>query len=224
MEPIFNKKDYIYGFKLNLNLDVLYNSCIEMLELRDNILSHPVQSEIKKLFLEEKNKTLGRNKELDERMSYLYHWKENKGYGYINMFTYAFSEFHNLHSDIKNCFSSLVSKDQNYFIDGWPNAYYKNKNDHHDWHMHYHEKLDTWHGVFYVNANDSITRYMLPNTNEVIDIECENNVLVLVRGGGDRHRSLPWTDPKKPRVTVGLNIVPEKNINPRVWFNYWAPL
>ena len=224
MELIFNKKDYIYGFKLDLNLDVIFKSCVEMIEIRNSILSHPVQDEIKKLFIAEKNKTLGLNPELDECMSYLYHWKENKGYGYINMFTYAFKEFYNLHSSIKECFNSLVNDNENYFIDGWPNAYYKNKNDQIDWHTHYHEKLDSWHGVFYVNARDSITRYALPETNEIVDVECEDNVLVLVRGKGDRHRSMPWTKEDKPRVTVGVNIVPEKNINPRVWFNYWTPL
>jgi len=222
MKILFNKYDYIFGTKLELDLKEITQSCLNI-DNQKNIFAKPIK-EVKEIYFSLQNKEKKENPEFYSIMKDCYTFQKFSYYGCLNLFTFPFPGIHSLYTSIKNNFNNINKDNKKYYIDGWVNIFKKETKNIIDWHSHFHKSLSSWHGFFCVNVGTSKTSYRLPDIKEEVDVIGENNLLVLAKGGGDQHRTYPWEEEGMPRITIGYNIVPEESINPEMWFNYWTPL
>lgn len=143
-------------------------------------------------------------------------------YNTYNLFMYPYDEFYNLYQEIKTLFHDCCIDEDQYYIQCWVNFY--KKGDFIDWHNHWAPEHRTWHGFFCVDCEPSKTTYNVPGYNEPLDIVSENNLLVMSRSNGDTHRTWPWEDETKDRITIAFDIVPRQFIDPGVFLNHWVPI
>jgi len=149
-------------------------------------------------------------------------------YNLYNVFFFPYEGFHELFDVIRHVFYVCNHENRNktYYIQSWVNVY--NKNDYIDWHSHWSSECMSWHGFYCVNAANSSTTYCLPG-NEVgqsdVVIESKNDLLVLSRSDGDKHKSSPWNREDSPRITIAFDIVPVEHLqNLRTQqLSHWIP-
>lgn len=112
-----------------------------------------------------------------------------------------------------------------YHMQCWLNYY--NKGDYIDWHGHWPESYDGWHGFYCLDVEpDSNTQYKVPNNTEITTIESKNNLLVISKSDGDLHRSSEWIHEDRPRITIAFDIIPSVNLfaNNHTDLNHWIPV
>ena len=143
-----------------------------------------------------------------------------------NIFTFVYPQIHNLFKTIQNnfylCEKDYYSKNLkcNYFLQGWLNVY--KKDQFLDWHSHHYNIARGWHGFFCVDAELSSTLYKFEN-NSIIEVPSTNNKLVLGLCANNYHKTNPWHNVYKNRVTIAFDIIPEiglKQFSP----NHWIPI
>jgi hypothetical protein len=138
-----------------------------------------------------------------------------------NLLLYPYPEFSNLFKEIKTMFRESSLEDGDYYIQCWLNLY--NKGDFIDWHNHWDQSFNSWHGFFCVDCEPSKTSYQIPNLDKIVDIKSKNNLLVMSKSDGDYHRTWPWIK-DSPRITIAFDIVPSGKIDPEKWLNHWIPI
>jgi hypothetical protein len=190
--------DYIYLKKFNLNLQKLKNS--------SNILYNLV-----------KNNFINNKKDYIKKSTL-----STELFSSYNLLMYPLDEFYELYLEIQKTFQILNKNKENHYIQCWLNYY--QKNEFIEWHNHWKEQNESWHGFFCVDCEPSITSYKLPNVVEQIDIHNKNNSLVLSKSDGDEHRTYPWEFDDRPRITIAFDIVPKKYIRYDEWLNHWIPI
>jgi len=220
---LFNKNDYLYGFKLDIDLSAISKSCITINNLVNNKYA-PITKMVKEIAKKQIELNKENNPVFFNNMKKFYYWYLHTYYGSYNIFTFPFEGIIELYREIKKCFKLVDFRNENFYMEGWANVLEKNKINKIDWHSHFHESLKTWHGYFCINVNKTKTFYRIPGVDGEVAVEGESNLLVLARGDGDEHCTEIWKKENEPRITIGLNIVPEKSIDPEVWFNHWVPL
>lgn len=149
-------------------------------------------------------------------------------YNLYNVFFYPFDGFHELFFSIRDVFricNSDACMKTNYYIQCWLNVY--KEDDFIDWHSHWPPESRSWHGFYCVNGANSSTSYCLPGKkigqSDVI-IESKNDLLVLSRSDGDKHKSSPWKNDVAPRITIAFDIVPIEYLNmKRTSLSHWVP-
>jgi hypothetical protein len=145
-----------------------------------------------------------------------------------NLLMYPLPEFHELFNEIKKMFFEIIEKDitiskKKYYIQCWLN-YYK-KGDFIDWHRHWPRETKSWHGYYCVDTEGSFTSYIIPNNEDkIIDIISEDNLLIMSKSDGDRHRSSEWLNNDRPRITIAFDIVPREYICYDILLNHWVPV
>mgnify|MGYP003113029122 CR=1 FL=1 len=194
-----NYFDYLYTKKLDLRTDLIMNSCRSMdLFIRDQFKNDP-QNYIGEAPLSTKLFT-----------SY-------------NILMYPLPGMFELYHEIKKAYRQFVQNDEPAYVQSWLNVY--NQGDKIDWHGHWEPQFNGWHGFYCVNVEPgSYTEYKIPLTEETINIDSYNNLLVLGKSDGDLHRSSPWHDSRIPRVTIAFDILPARHIDPLKDINHWIPL
>lgn len=137
-------------------------------------------------------------------------------YKEYNLLSHPYPGFHELYFNIQSFFHTVLSHHSGrtnhvYYIQSWLNVYKSGKFI--DWHTHWSEEFDSWHGFFCVDVEpDSKTSYKWPNHEEVIEVESKNNLIVLGTSVGDEHKSSIW-EQDYPRITIAFDIVPSTYIN-----------
>jgi hypothetical protein len=143
-----------------------------------------------------------------------------RGFEHYNLFMYGFDGFHSLYFEIQKIFRQFNTSDETYYIRCWLNIY--QKDNFVDWHEHFPPNCNSWHGYFCVDCEPSKTTYQLPDISEPVDIVSENNLLVLSKSAGDRHRTWPWESEDYDRITIAFDIVPAKHTGK--FLNHWIPI
>jgi hypothetical protein len=192
-------EDYIITEQLDLDLPAMNKSCDDFYEL------------VKISFTD--------NKEFSAAST-----ASTKLFQQYNLLMYPYSQFYELYQNIKTVFRKHCDNDEPYYIQAWLN-YYQN-GEYIDWHSHWDEDMDTWHGFYCVNTESaaSKTTYRLPFVASDIDVVSKDNLIVLSKSEGDLHRTWPWTFNGRPRITIAFDIVPAKHIDPTWVLNHWIPL
>jgi hypothetical protein len=196
-------EDYVITNKLNLDLIGMKNSCHLMYDI------------INKKFNTDKIQG---------------GYKDNSGlsplstnlFNQYNLLLYTFEGFHELYNEIKYMFNQCNPSTKKYYIQCWLNIY--KKGNFIDWHNHWLPEFNTWHGFYCVDCEPSKTTYKIPNVSDPLDIVSENNLLVMSRSDGDQHRTWPWENEDKDRITIAFDIVPANQVDNNNWVNHWIPI
>jgi hypothetical protein len=143
-----------------------------------------------------------------------------QGFEHYNLLMYPFDGFHSLYFEIQKLFRQCNQNDETYYIRCWLNIY--EKGHFVDWHDHFPPKCESWHGFFCVDCEPSVTTYQLPNISESVDVVSENNLLVISKSNGDRHRTWPWEYSDRDRITIAFDIVSAKCTGE--FLNHWIPI
>lgn len=146
-------------------------------------------------------------------------------YSSYNIFMYPFDQFHELYTEIRTMFRECCIDEEQYYIQCWVNFY--KKGDFINWHHHWLPEKRAWHGFFCVDCEPSKTTYRLPGVDEPVDIVSEDNLLVLGPSNGDTHRTWPWEDENRDRITIAFDIVPRQYVHTpgkKMAINHWVPI
>lgn len=147
-----------------------------------------------------------------------------KLYMEYNVLMFAYHEFHSLYNQIRKTFHEVLENndknEKNYYIQCWMNVYEKEQFI--DWHGHWPPMANAWHGFYCVDCEPSKTTYKI--FGEDIDIPSEDGLLVIGESDGDIHRTWPWTESDRPRITIAFDIVPARFIDNNDWMNHWIPI
>lgn len=195
-------KDYIITDKLNLDLVEIKNSCYKMKGVIDTHFRE-------KILTVDYTEDEGKSAPLT-----------TQGFEHYNLFMYGFEGFHSLYFEIQKLFRELNQDNEKYYIRCWLNIY--EKGSFVDWHDHFPPRCNSWHGFFCVDCEPSKTTYQLPDISEPVDIISENNLLVVSRSNGDRHRTWPWETADRDRITIAFDIVPAAYTGE--FLNHWVPI
>lgn len=195
-------KDYIITSRLNLNLEEIKDSCYKMKGIIDK---HFKEKILNAKYVEDEG-------ELSPLTT--------KGFELYNLLMYGFDGFHSLYFEIQNLFRQINKDDKKYYIRCWLNIY--EKGNFVDWHEHFPPRCNSWHGFFCVDCEPSKTTYMIPNITEPVEITSENNLLVISKSNGDRHRTWPWEHEDRDRITIAFDIVPLEFTGK--YLNHWIPI
>ena len=194
--------DYIITDKLNLDLPKIKNSCYKMQTIIDEHF---------------KEKILAVEYAEDEgKLSPI----TTQGFEHYNLLMYGFDGLHSLYFEIQKIFRQFNTSNENHYIRCWLNIY--QKGNFVDWHNHFPPNCNSWHGYFCVDCEPSKTTYQLPDISEPVDIISEDNLLVLSKSAGDRHRTWPWEFEDRDRITIAFDIVPSAHTGK--FLNHWVPI
>ncbi len=194
--------NYIITSRLNLDLAEIKNSCYRMKDIIDQHFGGKISSSE---YAEDEGKLAPTT---------------TKVFEHYNLLMYGFEGFHSLYFEIQKLFHQVNPTDKKYYIQCWLNIY--EQGSFVDWHDHYPAKADSWHGFFCVDCEPSNTTYQLPNLSTSIDIVSENNLLVISKSNGDRHRTWPWEYSDRDRITIAFDIVPAEHTGN--FLNHWVPI
>jgi hypothetical protein len=199
MDKITLTSDHVYTKKVNLDLDKI------------KVSSYTLHKLVKEKFFNPTSH-LDPNAQLDHKV-----WSK------YNLLLYPLDGFHELYNEIKTMFHEC-NKDpfEQYYIQSWVNFYYHN--DFIEWHTHGPEEHHGWHGFFCVDCEPSYTAYMVKNQPEIFRIPSIDNQIVLSKSGNDKHRTAPWPDKSRPRITIAFDIFPKEFIKFDEYLNHWIPI
>jgi hypothetical protein len=137
-----------------------------------------------------------------------------------NLLTFHSRELHKLHTNIVKNVMPLVDKNTQYYIRCWVNLFEPGMNI--DWHMHWLPEAKAYHGFYCVNTqgeSQSYTDYRIPGQPNEIRVMSEDGLLVFGKSDDDRHKSSPWENNDKYRITIAFDIVPGESLE-KYWPDY----
>jgi hypothetical protein len=126
-----------------------------------------------------------------------------------NLLTFSCTELHKLYSNIVTKLSIHLDQNTNYYIRCWANLFDIKQNI--NWHSHWASECKAYHGFYCVNTEGehmSYTDYRVPGIQHEIRVASKDGLLVFGKSDGDRHRSSPWLNTDKFRVTIAFDIAP----------------
>jgi len=168
---------------------------------------------------------LKENKKDPEWMYFAQGSDSTKIYDSYNIFLNHRPGFATLYERIVNSFKEKVDNPKEYAISGWVNVY--NSGGFLDWHTHgvYPDGYfdERWHGYFCVNAEPSKTLYRDNETERLIKSVENRNGWLTMSPGGHQHRTTPWEDQDKPRITIAFDILLRNEISTDN-YNHWIPI
>ena len=158
----------------------------------------------------------------DDYMQFANGSPSTKLYEAYNVFLCHLPGFSELFFEIINYFKTKESNYKNYAIAGWVNVY--NQNGYLDWHKHgsdIGEHDDRWHGYVCVNSEPSKTLYK--DESGLVETINNKNGYITLSPAGLYHRTTPWTDTTKSRITIAFDVVLRNQIDP-MNFTRWIPI
>ena len=108
-----------------------------------------------------------------------------------------------------------------YMIKCWLNVFRKGEKV--DWHNHWPAYKKVWHGFYCVQVGDSFTEYKIPKVNNIVKVKSKEGLLVVGKSEDDQHRSSPWNEEQRPRITVAFDIVPIDSVDNELRVNHFIP-
>ena len=66
--------------------------------------------------------------------------------------------------------------------------------------------------------------HKIPLTEQVVEIDSYNNLLVIGKSDRDMHKTSDWDNPDVPRVTIAFDILPLATVPAFNEINHWIPL
>lgn len=147
-------------------------------------------------------------------------------YASYNLMMYPFEGFHELFMEINNIFQSFKKykkvEHTKFYMQCWLNVF--KKDEYVDWHSHWLPQYHAWHGFYCVQVGESNTTYSLSN-GEQVSVTSKDNLLVLSKSDGDKHKSSLWTDANMDRITIAFDIVPDYTLRETgIDINHWIPI
>lgn len=147
----------------------------------------------------------------------------SKLHDYYNVFHFPYAEIYNLYKQVSRTFKEQCKYDQVYYVHAWLN--YQQQGETIPGHYHWKGLFDldeTYYASYYVNAVGSSTHFKFPD-GTIISRVNENNTFLLSEDIGDLHWVDPWPNPE-PRITISMNIVPQKYLQTSPFSNTWIPI
>ena len=147
----------------------------------------------------------------------------SKLHDYYNVFHFPYAEIYKLYQQVSQAFNSVKQYDQVYYLHAWLN--YQQQGDTIPAHYHWKGLFDldeTYYATYYINAEPSTTNFKFPS-GEVVVKHNKNNTLLISEDIGDIHWVDPWTL-EEPRITITMNIVPQKYLQTSPFSNTWIPI
>jgi len=147
----------------------------------------------------------------------------SKLHDYYNVFHFPYMEIYNLYKQITKTFKEQCKYDQPYYIHAWLN--YQHIGETIPAHYHWNglfNLTETYYASYYINAEGSSTHFSFPD-GSIISHKNKNNTFLLSEDIGDLH----WVDPwplEEPRITISMNIVPQKYLQTSPFSNTWIPI
>ena len=135
-----------------------------------------------------------------------YHYK-------YNLLTFACTELHKLYGYLLTRLCPHLDQNTQYYVRCWANLFDKDANI--DWHSHWPSEAKAYHGFYCVNTegeSESYTDYRIPGSMKEIRIMSEDGLLVFGKSDGDEHRSSPWENIGKYRITIAFDIIPFESL------------
>ena len=129
-----------------------------------------------------------------------------------NVFNFASPELYDLYTYISTSVKKYLVTNEKYYIRSWVNIFQTEKFI--GWHDHWPSMFNVFHGFYCVNTegvNPSFTEYQIPNHHE-LKITSKDGLLVFGKSDGDKHRSSPWMNSERARVTIAFDVIPEYNV------------
>lgn len=144
-----------------------------------------------------------------------------------NAFQFYNESIHNLLLAVRDMteeacdYHKIDYKSQKFYTQAWFNLNYANKGKL-DWHDHPGGGLPNFHGYYCVNAEPSVTKYIINDEN--FDIINKNNRAILLETG-HMHKMEDWKWNTEPRITIAYDVVPLKFIQMDDNFQqHWIPI
>ena len=137
-----------------------------------------------------------------------------------NFLTFPNYEVGKLYQEILKNVSPLL-EDRPYMIKSWVNVFRKGEKV--DWHNHWPADKKVWHGFYCVQVGDSHTDYRIPKVPHITRVVSKEGLLVVGKSEDDQHRSSPWNENKRPRITIAFDIVPIDSIDNKLNPNHFIP-
>ena len=195
-----NYFDYLYTKKLDLRTDIIMQSC----RMMDDYLNEHFYDAPKSY--------------VDASAPF-----STKVYSTYNIFLYPLPGLYELFQEIKISYREFSENKAPAYVRGWLNVF--NKGEMLDWHTHFNPQDQAWHGYYCVNVEpDSMTQYKIPLTEQVVEIDSYNNLLVMGKSDRDMHKTSDWDNPDVPRVTIAFDILPLATVPAFNEINHWIPL
>jgi hypothetical protein len=146
--------------------------------------------------------------------------KTTAAYSQYNLLTMPLRPFQDLYYSMAAVMKPGLP-DETHMLQCWLNVF--RRDEHIDWHGHWHKKYRAIHGFYCVNVTPSFTEYEYDHLpGEVYKVESKEGLLVFGKSNGDHHRSSPWQDYNNPRVTIAFDIVPIATMD-KVYLNHFLP-
>jgi hypothetical protein len=195
--------DYIATRILSLDTHAIKNSCYRL----ENVINEQFANQAKLFYYPEAPATTGL-------------------YDSYNLMMYPFEGFYELFTEVKNTFHEFRLRNDvphtKFYMQCWLNVF--KKDQYVDWHHHWMPEEHAWHGFYCVQVGESNTEYLLPDGTHVT-VTSKDNLLILSKSDGDKHKSSPWTDPNTHRITIAFDIVPDYTLRKKgVSINHWIPI
>ena len=137
-----------------------------------------------------------------------------------NFLTFPNKQVSKLYREIYRNVSPLL-EDKPYMIKCWLNVFRKGEKV--DWHNHWPAHKKVWHGFYCVQVGDSFTEYRIPKVKDVVKVKSKEGLLVVGKSEDDQHRSSPWNEEQRPRITVAFDIVPIDSVDNELRVNHFIP-
>jgi len=189
-------KDYLWTFELNgINNQVLFDTCYDV---ENYIISK-----------------FGEPNGVD-----VYGCATSFHHLQFNLFSFPCIELQNFYIQLNKAIQKVVIPDRRYYIRCWVNLFRKGQNI--DWHDHWPSEYETYHGFYCVNTegeNSSFTSYKIIGADEEIVIDSKDGLLVFGKSEKDKHKSSPWENEGKPRVTIAFDVIPLDKLQVRPGFH-----
>jgi hypothetical protein len=144
-------------------------------------------------------------------------------YNYYNLFSFPCPELHKLYVNMANSFPEIMRPNR-YYIACWANLFAKDKNI--GWHAHWPAQYKTYHGFYCVNTqgeHSSYTDYKIPGQTSTHRVMSLDGMCVIGKSEGDEHRSSPWLNDDKYRVTIAFDVIPIEALRPEENFTHINP-
>ena len=137
-----------------------------------------------------------------------------------NFLTFPNKQVSKLYREIYRNVSPLLD-DKPYMIKCWLNVFRKGEKV--DWHNHWPAYKKVWHGFYCVQVGESFTEYRIPKVKDIVKVKSKEGLLVVGKSEDDQHRSSPWNEEQRPRITVAFDIVPIDSVDNELRVNHFIP-
>ena len=156
-------------------------------------------------------------------------------YEQYNLLLFPEAQIHELYRFICQSFRLVSQITEPCWMQCWLNVYARG--DYIDWHEHWPEEFQSWHGYYGIDTDTSVTTYRV--RDEQFDVPNRTGQLLISPSGHDEHRTWPWRQ-DHARITVAFDIVPAANASfqadfpwrasgpaapaDQLYMNHWMPV